>query len=61
MRLRDAPTEEDKLAVLKRLMYFPPRSRFNYAQVVEGHLADKEAGARLITEREAWLRRLTTR
>ena len=61
LRLRDAQTEEDKLAVLKRLMYFPPRSLFNYSQVVETHLADKEAGARLVTEREAWLRRLTTR
>jgi hypothetical protein len=61
LRLRDARTAGDKLAVLKRLVYFPPRSLFNYAQVVGAHLADKEAVARLITEREAWLRHLTTR
>ena len=61
LRLREAQTEEGKVAVLLRLMYFPPRSLFDYAQVVELHLADKGAGARLIAEREAWLRRLTTR
>ena len=61
LRLREEQTEEGKVAVLKRLMYFPPRSLFDFAQVVELHMADKRAGAQLIAEREAWLRRLTTR
>jgi len=61
LRLREAQTEEEKVAVLGRLMYFPPRTIFDYAKVVELHLADKGTGARLVAGREAWLRRLTTR
>jgi hypothetical protein len=59
MRLKDASSDEERVEVLMRLVYFPQKFTIDYEKIVELHLNDKATAARLKMQREEWTRRPT--
>ena len=57
LRLNEARSESEKLAILERLVYYPPWLLIDYRTIAELHVKDRRSIGHLIKERERWTRR----
>ena len=54
LRLKNASSENEKVEILERLLYFP--GSYEYDDIVAQHVKDRKVKKRLSEERKAWMR-----